>query len=564
LAGTYIASKRKEFKFLDLLYLLILLASFLLEYRILLNFTYAATGFKFPTLFIGVFFLIYFLRLRKRSRKDAFVVFSFMFLALYLLMFSLDSAVTFIPQFRNFVASAQPGLVAVTSNAARDLGILSRAFNIDQVSTYWNTYWAGILGYVGIVTVFLAFLALTRVSKLKETLLILSFPLLQASWWGLFVTLDVFQPRFVVCSSLFYFLLVASTIELIYSCAVVNSNTVKRLQLNFKIRMFKGTFSKSTRLITIFIIALLLVSLFGFTFPLYDKNKQVMDDWNYPYKYNSSSAFEWVSNNTSINDVLMSRSANFFAWFTNRHVAWSPVDLNLNLSGLMDSLRLNKVSYLVVDERWYYDFPNLRDLYDSPVSIPGFKIAFMSSGQPKVIIYNVTGVAFGHLIRDERVMDKGGLENWSPFTLYGAGSIGLDYLDRLDGNYSIKLTMISKEQPKPQVAFTFVPKESLNFSNSTGVIISAKLPYGRSVELKLCSDNTNYFVAKSSDLVFDKWSNLTFALSDFKVVLGNPNSGNITRVDFYLDGVEPNKSYEILIANIVAYTDDYVLKGVGS
>ncbi|MGB9693481.1 MAG: hypothetical protein ACPLYF_01410, partial [Fervidobacterium sp.] len=120
----------------------------------------------------------------------------------------------------------------------------------------------------------MGFIALARIDKIKETALIISFPLLQAVWWGLFVTLDGgFQPRFIVCSSLFYFILVASAIEMIYLYALKTLGMTNKLHVNLKVKTWKISHSINEKnLAAAFVVGLLLASIFNFAYPLYDKH----------------------------------------------------------------------------------------------------------------------------------------------------------------------------------------------------------------------------------------------------------------------------------------------------
>jgi hypothetical protein len=265
----YTATYHKEFKTIDLMMLLFLLVSFILEWRVLLNFSYAVIGINIPSLIIVVFILTYLLVFRKEKNRNTLITFTLMFLVLYLILYSRFVAADFIPEVHQFVSFAQPGMGVLTSNIARDVGVLSRALSPGEVNRYWSTYWDGVYGYLGVVVVFLAFLSLARINKLKEVLLVLSFPLLQSVWWGLFVTIDGFQPRFILCSSLFYFVLAASAIEMVYSHAFTTLNMANKLRVSLKVKIGKIAHIINTKsLAAAFVTVLLLASFFNFTYPI--------------------------------------------------------------------------------------------------------------------------------------------------------------------------------------------------------------------------------------------------------------------------------------------------------
>ncbi|MHA1832767.1 MAG: ArnT family glycosyltransferase, partial [Candidatus Baldrarchaeia archaeon] len=139
----YIATKKKEFKVADVLVFLIFIFSFILEWRLLLNLFYASIGVQIPSLIIAVFALTYLFNFKKGKASNTLVTFAVMILVLYSAFYSRVIIADFIPQLQQFIGSVQPGMDVVTSNVERDIGVLSRAFNLEEVNRYWSMYWDG-------------------------------------------------------------------------------------------------------------------------------------------------------------------------------------------------------------------------------------------------------------------------------------------------------------------------------------------------------------------------------------------------------------------------------------
>jgi hypothetical protein len=565
----YIIMMHEKLKVADVLMLmLLLLASFVLEWRVMLNFTKIIFNVPIPSLIIVVLVSIHFLRLRKDQNRTILVAFTMLFLVLYLMFYSQVAIGNFTPQVQQFVNSAQPGLKLVTSNIERDASVLSRAFSLEEVNKYWNMYWDGVYNYIGIIVIFLASISLVRINKLKETLLVLSFPMLQAVWWGLFVTVDGFQPRYVVCSSLFYFISVASTIEMIYSYTVATFDPMDKSHMKLKIKIMTKEITRAVNvkfLVSTFVIIILLTPYFYFTYPVYDKQKKVMEGWNYPENFDWSSAFEWITANTSPQDAIAARYS-YFVWYTDRPtVILSPaIYPNLDVTSLVEIIRNFKVKYLVIEQTLAWHQKGLSLLYYSPTPFLGAEIVYNKAGPKgyRTVIYNVTKIAFGRLLRECVVIDRGeSLKYWQPFTYYGNGSLSLDSENRIEGNFSIKVTFTTKNLPNPSVAITFTPRETLNFSTFTYISIAMKIPEGKDIAVKLATNDKNYFTATSDKLIFESWFNVTIPVSSFQPSLGNPSMERISFLQIYVRGLEPNKTYQIWIDGITAYKEEYFLTG---
>ncbi|MGB9693480.1 MAG: ArnT family glycosyltransferase, partial [Fervidobacterium sp.] len=153
----YVSMKNKEFRVTDALAFLILLFSFIMEWRVLLNLFYANIGVQVPSLIIAVFALTYLLKFRRGKASNTLVTFTVMLIVLYSAFYSRVIFADFTPQLQQFLVSTQPGMEVVTSNVERDIGVLSRAFNLEEVNKYWSMYWDGVYSYLGTVIVFFGF-----------------------------------------------------------------------------------------------------------------------------------------------------------------------------------------------------------------------------------------------------------------------------------------------------------------------------------------------------------------------------------------------------------------------
>ena len=563
----YTALRYKEFKTSNLVLFLFLMFSFIMEWRILRHFWYATGIIQIPSLIILAFLLVYLL---KKWREPVLTTFTMAFLALYLIFYCTATSAYYIPQMQQFNIEIQPGVNLLTANVARDVNVLSRAISIQDVSKYWNMYWNGIYEYLGIVTVFLGFISLIKIDKIKETLLIISFPLLQAVWWGLFVIIDAFQPRFVVCSSIFYFILVSSTIETICSYVLIATSKNNKFQATLKCKIKKAHLHFSHKTITVALtLLLLLLSYFNFSYPLYDTHKKVMEGWNYPLIFDWEPSINWIKENTQQNDIIMTRQGNYWAWFTDRKTVFFTPSVfgSINITQLIAIIREFKVKYLIVDHRFYSEFPELRLLYSSPSPFYGSKIVFNSTNERgyKTIIYNVTNISYGDLIRHEMVISNcNSNEYWSTFTLYGNGTIIPNNLNKVEGDFSIQITFTVKEQKDliPSATVTFNPPGSWDLSNASYVHFWIKAPFNHSGTLlvKLATDSDNYVMISSHNVQTQNWTQVTIPLTNISSVLGNPNLHSIDFIQIYIRGVEPNMTYNYWLDNITAYSETFVME----
>lgn len=544
-----------------------LVFAFIIEWRILRHFWYATGIIPIPSLIMVAFVLLYLL---KKWGEPVLTTFTIAFIALYLIFYCTATSAYFIPQMQQFNTEVHQDANLLTANVARDVSVLSRAISTNDISEYWNMYWNGIHEYLGIVTVFLSFISLIRINKFKETLLIISFPMLQAVWWGLFVIIDGFQPRFIVCSSLFYFILVSSTIEAICSYVLISTSKNNKFQANLNCNIKKTYTRVNHKTITVALtLLLLLLSYFNFSYPLYDNHKKVMEGWNYSLIFNWEPSINWIKENTQQNDVIMARHGNYWAWFTDRKtVFFTPLVFgSANITQLIATIREFKVKYLIVDHRFYSEFPELRLLYSSPSPFYGSKIVFNSTNEKgyKTIIYNVTNISYGDLIRHEMLISNcDSNEYWSIFALYGNGTITTDNLEKAEGSCSVRITFTVKEQKDliPSATVTFNPPESWDLGNASYIHFWIKAPFNHSGTLlvKLATNSDNYIMVHTQNIQTQNWTQVIIPLTNTSSVLGTPNLHSVDFIQIYIRGVEPNMTYTYWLDNITTYSETFVIE----
>ncbi|MEM3365457.1 MAG: glycosyltransferase family 39 protein [Candidatus Methanomethyliaceae archaeon] len=565
----YVGMKNKEFNIADVLVLLILIVSFILEWQVLLNLFYSIAGVPIPSLIIAVLALTYLLKIRKDKTKRTLVTFIVMLIVLYSALYSRCIFASFIPELQQWTVSVQPGMSFVFSNIERNIGVLSRAFNLQEVNRYWDMYWDGVYEYLGTVVVFLGIVGLARIDKIRETALIISFPLLQAVWWGLFVTIDAFQPRFIVCSSLFYFILAASAIELFCLYGIKTSDMAK-LSINIKVKLWKvwkaSRYINKKNLVAMFTVGLLLASVFNFTYPLYDKHKKIMEDWDYPRIYGWGPAIQWIRENTQTDDVIMSIYGNYFAWYTNRPVVPLSTSLypkNLDAGELIKMIKEFNVKYLIVEYASASYYNTLKKLYSDLKSFYGSEVIFQHINDKgfKTIVYNVTNISFGNYTRFDMIVSLcENLDGWSPNTYYGSGNLTLDNSEKIEGNASIRTSFTVIERPLPQASIIFNVNPALNFTNFTFIEMWIKVPQCKDFVVVLMTDQNNYATYTIDGVPENKWYNLIISIYSPQQIFGSPDFGKITSFRIYVRGLEVNKTYSFWVDYITAYSEVYSIK----
>jgi len=552
----YLSTKYKELNFRNLLLFSILWVSFLIEYRFSLLLTLTLAGVSFPTVILVAAFIA-----GKFLRKSAIIkLFLVIILTTYALLFIRH---TFSIALMPLIEQAFVGSDVYSANVEVTLGFFHRMLDVNTVTQYSRMYWDGLSSTLAQVTIFLGIASLMRLRKTKETLLLFSFPFFHWLIWSLMVTLG-FQPRYIISASVFWIMLVASSITLLMSTvASLKPTENHKILLKFK-KIKRVTNLKSATKFVAF--TLLFINLMLFWHPIYnDMNVHILEGWNYSSRFGWDPAIKWVKENTQLDDILMARHGNYWAWFTGRKtVFFTPVIFgSVNITRLILLIKEFKVKYLIVDHRFYSEFPEMRTLYSSPSSFYGSQIAFNSTNEQsyKTIIYNVTNISYGNLVRYETLISDCDSElHWSVFALYGNGSIKTDELDKVEGNSSIKTVFTVKEQKDliPHAAVTFNPLESWDLSNASFLLFWIKAPFShQGIFAKLATDPNNYIMLYAEEVQTLAWKQVTIPLTNVHAILGTPNLHSIDFIQIYIKGLEPTTTYIFWLDNISAYSELY-------
>jgi len=116
-------------------------------------------------------------------------------------------------------------------------------------------------------------------------------------------------------------------------------------------------------------LSLVLVLFFS---AMYTENCVEIDSFSID-RYGWRSSLEWVSRNTSPSTVLGTALPRNWAWFANRTTVgiynFSIPHAHINSSELVTILDTFEVEYLIVDDWFWYLYPNLRNLYSSSLTV---------------------------------------------------------------------------------------------------------------------------------------------------------------------------------------------------
>jgi hypothetical protein len=540
------------------IFTLFLLSFFLLilEIRFLMVLVRMVIGIPLPTLF-PFFFFMSLLFTRSRKTYEVLLPYLLALLAFFIIIYSFDLAQYSTPQLHEYLQASMPeSALPPVSAAVRTTGLtqyLSLLTNFDAMYRSWNNYWEVLMNFIGSLVIYFSLLSFVRLNKLKESLLLTSFPLLHVLLWCLVVQYPSIQPRQQINVSIFYFMLAASFIDFILE---PEKHTGKKILFSiFLSKNLKTSFDLKQLTAILFMATIVLVNIY----PSYQKGIDLMQSWDYKSIFGWDQAIDWIKTNTGENDVIMSRSANYFAWYTERRIAWPPLDSNSSLDDLIGSIRTHKAKYFLMDMRAYYLYPNLRGLYLNPGEFLGARICFQSEVDGrKVIIYNVTNIAFGEPIRLEYVLDNNeDLDNWTAHLFYGNASLELDAFEKVQGNYSIRYTQTIRYNT---LAIRFLPKTPLDLSNYDFLTLNMKASEGSYVKFLFATDSSNYFVTKIP-ISADNWTNIKISLKSLSVGNGNPNLNRIALITIYLGDLEVGKTYSIWLDGFIAIKEAFIIKG---
>jgi len=549
----FLARQREEDVKINLFFTISLLVSFAIDVRMSSYFSFEKIGIPIPFISVIMIPLVYFLSIRKNSKTSQLSI--VMISALIVLEFLRLSFILSTPESKIFHANLLRVGIA-RANVERDLGMISRMFDINNIIHYWNMYKNGIFKYLGQVTILLAIISLGRLEKLKETITLMLFPLFHMLLWIFFVTIDGFQPRFIVLCSIFYGILVASSIKTI-------AKNATNLMRNNKIVQLFGARKKLRldlkKLAGLSIAIMLIASYVGLAFETYNEGKKVMEFWNLRQKYGWDDAIVWIKNNTYQTDAIASIYGDYFGWYTNRPTVFLWLVSNKNESTLINLIRTLKVKYLVVDETFSRHFLDLKGLYDSPGPFLGSKIVFRSQNEvgKKVVIYNVTNIAYGNLVTYEFEADWETLKHWAPLTFYSTGNISVS-------QDAVRFDLRVKGTQWPSAAATFTFSSLANISQYSYMEFWIKVPKCQYITLVIYSHSEkpsqNYFSYVVQNITVDEWVKNVIDLNSYKSIYGNPDLQNVDKLGFIVGGFQAGDNVTFWIRDLMFSMQEYVPK----
>ncbi|RKY30551.1 MAG: hypothetical protein DRP74_06790 [Candidatus Omnitrophota bacterium] len=532
---------------------LILDFSMILEIRFLLTQVRYIIGAPLPTLF-PFLLLMSLILLKFRENYKALISYLYVLLFSFIMIYSFALAQFSTPQlheYLQFISSNRSATSAIEITGVKRY--LSLLMNFNGISRSWSNYWEVLQNFAGTIIVYSTLLSFLRLNKLKENMVIASFPTIHVLLWCFLIQHPLIQPRQQINASIFYFILTASFIDFVL---VPLDRFPKKWML--KIILFKRSkinFDLKQLIIIILISITFLTSLYS----SYQKGIDLMQSWDFKSRFGWDSAIEWIKNNTQEDDIIMSRSANYFAWYTERMIAWPPINDSIGLDDLIEDIRMHKAKYLVIDERTYYIYPNLRGLYLNPVDFLGAHIVFKSeiSGH-RVIIYNVTNIALGELESSVYILDSGEkLANWTKNEFYGNASLELDTYDKIQGNCSIKYTQTLKYN---SLVIIFKPEKPVNLSTYDYLVLKTKSYNASYIAILLATDSLNYFVKRDIPLSVGNWTNVKVSLKSLDVGKGSPYLEKICFITIYFYNLEIGETYSVWLDGVYAYKAKYVIK----
>jgi hypothetical protein len=535
--------------------ILLLILCFFTDFFITGQITLRYLGMPLPLISIVMLLVIY-----KLNNKFSLPNFYFVFLTTSILFVFFAS---YMPRlisapFIHFDTTSFPtAQIQVTANTAQILGTLTQAFDMDRVLNFtiqylfgWSFSWAGLLNTFGVSTILLAVTSLVQLNKLKATLLIFAFPIIQMLLWILMSSEEVVQPRYLLSLAPFYFILVASAIDLIISYA--NLSRFNRIQGIFVKTLSLANFGK------LLVSILVIITIIASWQPIYVNLSQNVTYWDYSKKYNWNGAISWIKSNTTSNDVLATVYADCFVWLTNRPTVflYNEMNSNANTSTLIDTIRTSRVNYLIVDLPFSWKYANLQSLYESPNPFLGSTIVYMNKDvatNTNIIIYNVTNIAYGSVIHYDFTPDLTKLKNWQPLTYYSLGNVSLN-------NDTIRFDLTAGNTPWPSVASTFTFSSPTNLSQYSSVKFWINVPELTNMTLEMFSGliGLNYLSYHITNIGYDKWVEVVFVLSEPSGVIGEPSLQNTTKMNFIVAG-SIGQSITFFIKDLDFYNETYVL-----
>ena len=545
----FFAGLKKESLKTNIMVSLLLFACLLVDDRLTSNFTLEKFGFPVPLLSMVVIPIIFIFSIKKNLKIPK--LFLIIVTTLVALDFTFLSVVLTSPESRYFQTTLVNGVT--NANVALNGDIISRAFQVGNISYYSSIYANGLIAFLGQVIIFLSLLSLVRLTKIKKTLVLISFPLCNLLLWIFFDTFS-FQPRYIFGVSIFYDILAASAIIYIARSAT-NIVLLNKIVEYTKIKTPQRISIK--KLIALMIVVLMLTSYFVLNFAAYNNGEQTDQNWNFLQVFGWSHAINWITSNTSSSDRIAAVYGDYFSWYTNRQTAFLYPISNKTTLGLIDLIRTLQIKYLIVDQTFETQFTDLSVLYNSPSPFLGSPIVFMSqtNSNTNVIIYNVTNIAYGKLVNYIFEPDWTNLQNWQSLSYYGTSNISKD-------QNSIRIDSVPIEQSSTGAAASLNLGSFTDLSNFTTFNFWVKVPKSGPIVVEIYSgqNGQNYYSYGIKNDVFDNWTQISVPLAGYAASIGNPDLQNGIKINFILTGVPTGNATSFWIRNPQFSEQEYVLE----
>lgn len=547
----YKSEKFRGRKFEVFLILLLLVASFYMDVIFLGQVSYRYLLFPIPLAFLSLGSVVFMFR-----RKLHIQSFYLLFLAVALcLIFLVSYAPRLIsgPFIAYDTANFPTAQQQVLANAAQNVNLLYRAVNVNAINSVLNSYftgsgtWSGILESFGVVVLLLAVLSIIRFDKFKQTLLVFCFPILDLLLWVFLGPDMVVQARYFLTVAPFYFMLASSTFGLVIT-------QIKWVpEKNLCVLKFRNS-KVNIKPVLLLIIILFSVTLISWQ-PIYQYGLQNGQSWNYEQRFGWNPAISWIKNNTSPIDKLAAVEGSFFAWYTDRQTAYLWYTVPKNSAGLIDTIRDQKINYLIVDLPFTQQFTDLRTLYNSPSPFLGSPIAFSSDAHgEKVIIYNVTNIAYGVLTQNEYQLNWTASKNWAPLSYYSTGNVSTS-------EEAAKFSLNVGQSSWPSAAVSFTMGSPKDLSKYTHLQFWVLVPNCSQIVTQIVSSDSagSYYSYVSHVSLFNQWQLITLDLTKYTSFDGHPSLANVNQLDIILNGQTVGKTTTFYVKDLHLYSESYYL-----
>ncbi|MCC6004659.1 MAG: glycosyltransferase family 39 protein [Thermofilum sp.] len=549
----YVSHKNSDFKVRNFAAILMLLAYFIFDYRIIENLPYLYLKHPFPIALIVFFFL---LRTNVLKKMSFSLKLFFTFILSILSLFSIYAVVfQSSPTHRQYHSQLSEPSAFLKLQAQRDLKILfTRPFNLEYVNNYYQMYREGFESYIGSLLIVLSILSIIRFRLIKEILLFWTFPLFHFLLWILFSTIEVLQARYLLSCFIFYVILTAISLQTFIP--MTKRRSIKLIIRTFiptaSIKLIIRTFIPMARRDSIKLITLLilLLSISYSIYNLYPNFEQILNSWKYSENFGWTPAINWIKKFIPQDAVLLTRSSSYFAWYTGRRVAHLDIGFNvfptdqISEPQLVDLIRLYKANYLIIERRTTWIFPYLSSLLVHHTSFLGANIVFKDNN---VVIYNVTNIAYGspRSVAIYTLHDMETLNYWYPNLYYGNAFLSLDNEIKKNGNYSIKFTQFLASG-RTQACIFLSENHFMNLSDYDYLSFYVKSLHNCSVIVALITDPYNYFITPKISITSGNFSHVLVSIKVLRSV-GRPLLSNITRIQVCFGDLSVNKSYTFWI-----------------